>query len=49
MKLDLAKHILHIEGVAVGAMIGELRDPQDDSGERERPERQKRSKTKGKL
>ena len=49
VKLDLAKHILHIEGVAVGAMIGELRDPQDDSGERERPERQKRSKTKGKL
>ena len=26
MKLDLAKHILDIDGVAVGALIGELRD-----------------------
>ena len=49
MKLDLAKHILHIEGVAVGAMIGDLRNPQEDSGERERPERLRRLKAKGKL
>ncbi len=49
MKLDLAKHILHIEGVAVGAMIGDLRDPEEDSGEGERPERVRRLKTKGKL
>ena len=26
MELDLAKHILQIEGIAVGALIGELRD-----------------------
>ena len=30
MKLDLAKHILQIEGVAVGALIGELRDARDE-------------------
>ena len=49
MKLDLAKHILHIEGVAVGAMIWDLRDAQEDSGEGDRPERLRRLKTKGKL
>ena len=26
MKLDLARHILNIDGVAVGTVIGELRD-----------------------
>ena len=49
MKLDLAKHILHIEGVAVGAMIGDLRDAQEDSGQEDRPERLRPMKTKGKL
>ena len=28
MKLDLAKHILDIDGVAVGALIGQIRDSQ---------------------
>ena len=32
MKLDLAKHILHIEGVVVGALIGDLRDSQGRQG-----------------
>ena len=36
MKLDLAKHILQIEGVAVGALIGELRDVQGRSRDRGR-------------
>ena len=26
MKLDLAKHILEIDGIAVGALIGQLQD-----------------------
>ena len=30
MHLDLAKHRLEIDGVAVGAMIGELRDTRQD-------------------
>ena len=49
MKLDLAKHILHIEGVAVGALIADLRDAQEDSGEGNRPERLRRLNTKEKL
>ena len=32
MKLDLAKHILQIEGIAVGALIGELRDARQEGG-----------------
>ena len=32
MKLDLAKHILQIEGIAVGALIGELRDAGQEGG-----------------
>ncbi len=30
MKLDLAKHILEIDGVAVGALIAELRDAEEE-------------------
>lgn len=30
MKLDLAKHVLQIDGVAVGALIGELRDAREE-------------------
>lgn len=35
MKLDLAKHIVHIEGVVVGALIADLRDTQAESGQEE--------------
>ena len=49
MKLDLAKHILHIEGVAVGALIADLRDAQGDSEQGDRPERLRPMKTKEKL
>ena len=28
IEIDLAKHILHIDGVAVGALIGKLRTPE---------------------
>ena len=38
-KLDLAKHILHIEGVAVGALIADLRDAQGQSGQEDRSRR----------
>ena len=31
MKLDLAKHILEIDGIAVGAGIREIRDSQADA------------------
>lgn len=37
MKLDLAKHILHIEGVAVGALIGKLRNPGNEDGQENQP------------
>ena len=36
MKLDLAKHILQIEGVAVGALIGELRDAREEETQAKR-------------
>ena len=35
MELDLAKHILQIEGIAVGALIDELRDPRHE-GDRDK-------------
>ena len=38
MKLDLAKHILEIEGIAVGALIREIRDSQADANAPEKPE-----------
>ncbi len=40
MKIDPAKHILEIDGVAVGALIGEIRDSRsaDSSEEDERLE-----------
>ena len=39
MKLDLAKHILEIEGVAVGPLIRCLRTRRKRSGQEDRPER----------
>ena len=36
MKLDLAKHILHIESVAVGALIGDLWDAREEETEQNR-------------
>ena len=33
MKLDLAKHLLEIDGIAVGALIREIRDSQAEPGE----------------
>ena len=36
MKLNVAKHILHIEGVAVGALIGELLDAREEETEQNR-------------
>ena len=37
MKLDLAKHVLEIDGVAVGALIAELRDAEEERDKGERP------------
>ena len=47
MKLDLAKHILQFEGIAVGALIGELRDvrQEGDRGKGERPDSPRRAAT----
>ena len=48
MKLDLAKHILQIEGVAVGALIGELRDAREAETQDDRaPKSQRRSRDAG--
>lgn len=43
LKLDLAKHILDIDGVVVGALVRQLRDPPTarGSGTQERPHRMK--------
>ena len=38
MKLDLAKHILEIDGIAVGALIRQIRDSQADANAPEEPE-----------
>ena len=49
MKLDLAKHILEIEGVAVGALIKDLRDAQESPGQQGQPKGAVLLKTKRKL
>ena len=49
MELDLAKHILEIEGVAVGALIRDLGGAKTESSQAEQPERPVRLKTKSKL
>ena len=49
LKLDLAKHILDIEGVAVGAMIKDLRVAQEDPDDEGQPKGPVLLKTKTKL
>ena len=48
-KLDLAKHILEIDGVVVGALIAELRDAGKEAGEEDHRPRPRRMKAKTKL
>ena len=49
MKLDLAKHILQIEGVAVGALIGQLRDVHEEAGRALGGKPARRSRERGGL
>ena len=45
-KLDLAKHILEIDGVVVGALIAELRDAGKEAGEKDHQPRATRMRPK---
>ena len=45
-KLDLAKHILEIDGIVVGALIAELRDAQKEAGEEDGRPRARRMKAR---